>query len=195
MSHSFGSISSTNGRCAWFHFLCKHIRVAAVNTPAGPVPTVAHLPTGFQPWAVSQDGAELALLDPTEGIILPQADYSYSRSSFFLSTNGTGAVTLCCFGASPRLRQRFERFLGSRAWNRALDESYILLDLILDCLYLEVDDNVWSMNTIFGALEHVSYLVTGVGAAHRQRTRVAASLCFNNTSASTKAGIGLRRVA
>ena len=44
-------------------------------------------------------------------------------------------------------------------------ESYILLDLIMDGLYLEVDENVWSMNKIFGALEHVSDRALAVCAA------------------------------
>lgn len=156
VSHSFGSLASTDRHCTWFHFLCKHIRVAAIRTPAGFVPAVAHHPTGFQPWAVSQNGAEIALQDPSDARVLPQADYSYSRSSFFLSTSNTGAVTLCCFGASPQVQERLKRFLKSPAWSQALVESYILLDLIMDGLYLEVDENVWSMNKIFGALEHVS---------------------------------------
>jgi len=156
VSHSFGSLTSVDRHCAWFHFLCKHIRVAAIKTSAGLVPAVAHHPTGFQPWAVSQDTAEIALQNPSDSRVLPQADYSYTRSSFFLSASNTGAVTLCCFGASPQVQGRLKRFLKSPAWSQALVESYILLDLIMDGLYLEVDENVWSMNKIFGALEHVS---------------------------------------
>lgn len=92
---------------------------------------------------------------------LPQADYSYVRSGFFLRTASGGGTTLTCFGASPHVESRLRRFIArSASHNNAITEPYVLLDIVLDGLFHDVDDNVWKMNDVFGTFEHVSFAAT-----------------------------------
>jgi hypothetical protein len=172
VSHSFGFRNDHGGSCAWFHFLCKHIEVTSARTPTGPVPMVVHHPVTYHPaakvatlsTAATIQGSNETLATSTQvGMTLPQADYSYTRSGFFLRANNKGAVTLCCFGATDHVRKRFDRFIDTKAWKEIPAEPYMLFDLIIDGLFLEVDQNVWNMNMIFGALEHVSHLAPDLG--------------------------------
>ena len=87
---------------------------------------------------------------------LPQADYSWHRAGFFLRVDNGGSVTLVCFGATNRIRQRIGEFVAAKAWGDVKVDAYVLFDLLFDALYFEVDDTVWKMNTVFGPLEHVS---------------------------------------
>jgi hypothetical protein len=136
VSHSFGAIDGSETHRAWFHFLCKHIELAEHT------PTVVHKGPSY---------------GPDNTLSTHQADYRWRRSGFFLSADSNRrTVTLCCFGARGKVEERLRRFLKTPAWKQALDVPYILLDVVLDGLYQEVDDNVWNMNAVFGALEHVS---------------------------------------
>lgn len=94
---------------------------------------------------------------PSGQLPLPQADYSWVRSGYFLRTCENGFTTLVCFGVTPKVRERLEVFLQGGSISDAIAEPYILLDLILDGLWREVDQCVWNMNEILGPLEHVSY--------------------------------------
>jgi hypothetical protein len=86
---------------------------------------------------------------------LAQADYSYLRSGFYLHQSPGGQVTLACFSATRHIRERIDRFIEAEAWHAVFIEPYVLLDLILEGLYMDVDHNVWNMNNVFGAEEHV----------------------------------------
>jgi hypothetical protein len=73
-----------------------------------------------------------------------------------LRVDNGGCITLVCFGATNRIRQRIGEFVSAKAWGDVKVDAYILFDLLFDALYFEVDDTVWKMNTVFGPLEHVS---------------------------------------
>ncbi|KAK3346052.1 hypothetical protein B0T25DRAFT_571216 [Lasiosphaeria hispida] len=133
VSHSFGSVSNQDKHCVWFHFLCKHIEIAE------DAPTVVH---------------RGPLRGSDETLVAHQADYTWRRSGFFLFADGDKrTVTLCCFGAEGKVEERLRQFLKRPGRRQALDEPYVLLDVVLDGLYSEVDNNVWNMNAVFGALE------------------------------------------
>lgn len=83
-------------------------------------------------------------------------DFSYVRSGFFLRTEASGESTLVCFGAPLTVRTRIEQFLDARAWGDVAVEPYVLLDLVLDGLYREIDENVWNIADVLGPLEHVT---------------------------------------
>ncbi|KAF7552161.1 hypothetical protein G7Z17_g4498 [Cylindrodendrum hubeiense] len=136
VSHSFGRSTDKNGSCSWFHFLCKNIdiRHEGTNTPV-----------------VDNRAAAMGYHVST----LPQADYSWHRTGFFLRVGPDGCVTLACFGASPRVRDRLIDFINAKAWEHVTSDPYILFDLIFEGLYYEVDDTVWKMNNVFGPLEHL----------------------------------------
>ncbi|RYP82713.1 hypothetical protein DL770_005525 [Monosporascus sp. CRB-9-2] len=142
VSHSFGAIPDQGGTNTWFHFLCKNISISNDS--------------GNGPEVVYNRGADTLARDSPDHNPLPQADYSYLRSGFFLRTTADAGTTLACFGASPRVRARLQGFIAHSSRNDAIAEPYLLLDLIIDGLFQDVDDNVWNMGTVFGALEHLT---------------------------------------
>ena len=91
VSHSFAAIADADGTSTWFHFLCKNVSIS--NDP--------------QNFGVTYHaGADVsARRNPTRQAPLPQADYSYIRSGFFMRTTAAG-TTLTCFG----LHLMFEAF-------------------------------------------------------------------------------------
>ncbi|RYP60750.1 hypothetical protein DL771_010402 [Monosporascus sp. 5C6A] len=140
VSHSFGAIPDQGGTKTWFHFLCKEISISEDSKNG---PQVAY-----------HRRANPLARDSPNHIRLPQADYSYLRSGFFLRTTADAGTTLACFGASPRVEARLREFRAHSSRDDAIAEPYLLLDLIIDGLFQDVDDNVWNMHTVFGALEH-----------------------------------------
>lgn len=156
VSHSFCFDKAPTGVCAWFHFLCKHIQVSS-TTGKGGVTThaVAYHDTGFRAhMAQGMLGGALGA-NLQQPVPLPQADYSYTRSAFFLRTSTAGTVTLCCFGATNHVRERFERFVQTESWKEVLEQPLVLFDLVLEGLFHDVDEAVWNINKVFSALEHV----------------------------------------
>ncbi|KAJ7482389.1 hypothetical protein B0H11DRAFT_2022774 [Mycena galericulata] len=159
VSHSFGAVTDYKGSCAWFHFLCKNIKVKAPTIP---------ISAGGRPEVQYHEEADAVALEMrhtsargifakgrSKGSRLPHADYSYLRSAFFLRTHDTGDITLVCFGATVEVLQRFQHFVGSgEAWADVRTEPYILFDVILEGLCHEVDGIVWNLNYVFGPLEH-----------------------------------------
>lgn len=138
MAHSFCHKTETaSSCCAWFHFLCKSI---SVKLEAGQLPQVAtQTPSFGRP-------------PPT----LPNADYGWFRSSFFIRRDTNDCVTLVCFAAMPSVRSRIGQFTESRSWDDVVVNPYILFDLVIEGLFFDVDKMVWNMNKIFGPMEHVS---------------------------------------
>ncbi|KAJ2979196.1 hypothetical protein NUW58_g7265 [Xylaria curta] len=142
VSHSFGAISDSSSTRTWFHFLCKNISI--VQEP-GTSPRIAY--------NAGADAGSRRYGHPGRPP-LPQADYSWLRSGYFLRTYENGCTTLACFGATLRVREQFEAFVRGDSVGDAIAEPYILLDLILDGLWREVDQQVWNMNDVLGPLEH-----------------------------------------
>ncbi|ODA79746.1 hypothetical protein RJ55_05340 [Drechmeria coniospora] len=137
--HSFGHRTDDHGTCSWFHFLCKNI---SVKREDGKTPEVdMQMPSR---WG--------------RGPTLPQADYSWLVSSFFMRVHDDGSVVLACFGARHHVRTRIEAFALKGTWHDVAVNPYVLFDLILDGLWFEVDETVWNMNSVFGSLEHVRCL-------------------------------------
>ncbi|PNY27519.1 Uncharacterized protein TCAP_02556 [Tolypocladium capitatum] len=135
VAHSFSRRTDADGCCSWFSFLYKNISIKQGHD---------NLPEVDQQAPSFGHGAST----------LPQADYSWLVSSFFLRVHDDGRVVLVCFGAPPEVRRRIEGFLDSGKWHHVKTNPYVLFDLVLEGLYKEVDEMVWNMNTIFGPLEH-----------------------------------------
>ncbi|KND88993.1 hypothetical protein TOPH_06275 [Tolypocladium ophioglossoides CBS 100239] len=134
--HSFSRRTDEDGGCcSWFSFLYKNI---SVKQGHGQLPEVDQRVPSFGYGAST----------------LPQADYSWLVSSFFLRVHDQGGVVLVCFGAPPEVRRVIEKFVDNRKWNDVKKHPYVLFDLVLEGLYTVVDEMVWNMNSIFGPLEH-----------------------------------------
>jgi hypothetical protein len=147
---------------SWFHYLCKNVPVAN-----------RLLPEGRQVLEVTNEHQ----IQNTHA--LRQADYSWLRSAYFLKcfpkssksqtedsespSNASSAtlglpnrnVTLLCFGAPPSLQVKFKRLLKSWHWEDALNDPFILFQLVVDELFLQLDKTAWNLSAAFGNLEHV----------------------------------------
>ena len=181
-SHSFGAMEDASGSCAWFHFLCKNVEVADITVTTAKenfvIPAVAYHPDadpskGFTKvmgptpsYGSSQSAISPSAISPSATVIdevaepLPQGDNSYLRSGFHLRVSPAGVVTLCCFGATENVKSIAKDFLQTFGWSKILAEPYILFDLVMAGLFVDVDENVWNINHIYGALEHVSSPLT-----------------------------------
>jgi hypothetical protein len=88
---------------------------------------------------------------------LSQADFSWIRSGFFLTSqpgsDTESTVTLICFGASPETERRFENLTLNPAWEQALQDPFILLDIVFDELYIQLDTVAWKLGGVFGEME------------------------------------------
>lgn len=61
-----------------------------------------------------------------------------------------------CFASPPTVLKRLQLFIDSSLWSTACNTPYVLFNVILGALFLEVDKTVWTMGTIFSRLERVS---------------------------------------
>jgi hypothetical protein len=149
VSHSFGSRTEADGgNIAWFHFLCKNIQLR--NTDQGSA-VVNH-----------------AAAQSTPHQVLSQEDHSWLRSGFFLRTGGSDGVacvtTLAVFGVTPCVRKRLDEFIDTKErsgdWGEVLAQPGILIDMIIEGLFLEVDNTLWKTQEVFRPLEGVSQIKT-----------------------------------
>ncbi|KAI9713842.1 MAG: hypothetical protein M1820_000572 [Bogoriella megaspora] len=144
---SFGSRPmSDNRHCLWFHFLCKNVEL----TPSGAVRNV----NGYGPAGQ-----------------LSQADWSWQKAGFFLkwqdtlldstpdySVSGTSSsrfdqVTCCFWGATQAIANRFGDIIRTPSWTDVLQDPFVILDVILDELYLLVDMQKTRLASAFGQIE------------------------------------------
>jgi len=154
-------MTADNDLGSWFHFLCKNINtidddgVLKIHNP---------LPSPEQSGKIPQQN---------------QADFSWIRAGFMLKseqlkrqpnpgnestsssssstrTHVNNPVTLICFGAPRSLVDRFENLAKDSGCEDALQDPYVLFDLVLDELYKLVDDIAWRLSEIFGKIESVS---------------------------------------
>lgn len=167
VSHSFGSEIEATAHSTWFHFLCNHI--ALKPGPSGPE-VVYHPQTA--PQAPATTTAQAAA--PVHPGPPRQANYSYLRSGFVLRKEVSGSVTLVCCGASLQVRKTLRDFVQGGSWRSAILEPYVLFDLVLEGLFMDVDTNTWNINDVFASLEHVRNIVDideiRIANKHRQNS-------------------------
>ena len=144
----------------WFHFLCKNIKLEHNGKVKS---VISHGPAGF----------------------LSQADESWQKAGFFLKWRdkklqhefGTlspeqsharetndGAprfdnVICCCWGAPASLVQRFGDIVRTSSWTHALHDPFVVLDVVLDELFLLLDRQKDHLRLAFRDIESVSGLV------------------------------------
>lgn len=138
-------------KALWFHFLCKNIELG----PGGKMKNI-----------VSRGPAGK----------LSQADWSWQKAGFFLkwhdalqeptandASSGSNAstprfdqVTCCCWGAAQSIVQRFGDIVRTPHWTDALQDPFVLLDVILDQLFLLLDEQKNNLRFAFGQIETVS---------------------------------------
>jgi len=134
--HSFAKRSTSAGFNSWFHYLCKNIELTE-NDQGGT--------------SVRNRAAELGYLPAPES---PNADYSWQRAGFFLSSRKDEDVTLVCFGVPYRVRARLDEFFSLQAWEDVGSCPYVLFDLVLEGLYFEIETTLQNLTQISGFHEH-----------------------------------------
>lgn len=151
VARSFGSKANPDGsECLWFHFLCKNINTE--RDPDKPDHVTIKNPV-FKSNAKAQS----------------QADFSWIRAGFFLKIESPKVdfidpnlrnkpITLLCFGASEALIGRFHSIQNREEWKEALEDPYVLLDIVLDELYLQLDGISWNLGEVYGNMERVRLL-------------------------------------
>lgn len=66
------------------------------------------------------------------------------------------SIELVLLGAEDDLKKRLRQVVESEGWKEILRDPYVLLNLILDELYLNMDRNVQDISGLFGGIENVS---------------------------------------
>ncbi|PHH89226.1 hypothetical protein CDD83_6458 [Cordyceps sp. RAO-2017] len=133
--HNFGSRLDAHGHCSWFQHLFKNIHV---RQDPGKLPEVDN--------RAASPGHPLSTL--------PQADYSWIKSCFFLRRYEDGSTILVCFAAPPQVARRIDLFTDTGSWGDVQANPYVLFDMVLEGLFLQVDEMVWNMAAVCGPLEH-----------------------------------------
>ncbi|OCK95889.1 uncharacterized protein K441DRAFT_704722 [Cenococcum geophilum 1.58] len=159
VTQSFGTRMDENGtQCSWLHFLCKNINtiyengVLKIQNPPPSLEQSGKIPQQSQAdfsWirAGFMLKSEQLKRQPNPG------NKSTSSSSSSTRTHVNNSVTLICFGAPRSLVDRFENLAEDSGCEDALQDPYVLFDLVLDELYKLVDDIAWRLSEIFGKIE------------------------------------------
>lgn len=69
-------------------------------------------------------------------------------------------MTLICFGAAANVELRFKRLTLHHSWADALEDPYVLFDIVMDELYLQMDGVAWTLGEVFGGIENASVSIT-----------------------------------
>lgn len=145
--HSFGG--RREGRkliATWFHFLCRRpnmeeyerLRNGDFDSRAGMVLSQWDRFGLFMRVKHSKEPKDAKNSDPEQ-----------------LETQ-LPSVELVLFGAEEDMKTRLRRMVESEGWKEILRDPYILLDVILDELYINMDRNVQEVSALFGGIESVS---------------------------------------
>ena len=96
-----------------------------------------------------------------------QSNQAWLRSGFFLkqhkvlaSHKSPSPVTLIIFSASSRLQRVFASLTGHEAWEDVLEDPFSLFSIILEELFLEVDDALSKVRKVLGVVERVCHVVS-----------------------------------
>ncbi|OAQ67202.1 corA-like mg2+ transporter protein domain-containing protein [Pochonia chlamydosporia 170] len=140
-------------RASWFHYLCKNLDVG--------------YPTQKPHSGYTSTGLEIIELHGDNQVRSKQFkndNWTWLRSAFFLKSGGSEirlengptskpCTTLICFGAPKSLEKRFEDLATSPSWTQCVDAPYNLFVIVLDELFLEMDEQAWRLAGVFRGVE------------------------------------------
>lgn len=175
VSQSFSARREAEGRCIWFHLLCKDIATSNGQ--------IIHLPghengdrqSKDRLLAQNQSQANFTWLKP--GFVLrirgkmgspPQpirTTTSSSDSTLMTVTDKQPEVELFCFGAPVTLRDRFRKLKDIATCDELLQDPYVLLEVVMSEMYKVMDRTGWAIADIFGKIETVGTAVPSVSAS------------------------------
>ena len=170
ISQSFAAQKDIDGTTyVWFHFLCKTVSITVKEqivhqqifvedkSPAGMARTQAQ----------KQSQADFTWLKP--GFVLklrkqqslplpPSRTRTSSSDATMTAASAESEVELFCFGAPERLVTRFRKLKGVAICNDLVQDPYVLLEIVLEEMYKELDQTGWSISRVFGRMEIVRSL-------------------------------------
>ncbi|KAL6707093.1 hypothetical protein ACN47E_004845 [Coniothyrium glycines] len=163
VSQSFAARMSADGtQYVWFHLLCKSLKVLDGKIIQGPPNRfVKPTQTGEQE-SVQHSHANFEWLKP--GFLLrvrpPQASSpgpnrtSTSDSDITLTATSVQAkVDLFCFGAPVAIRDRLQILKSELTCAEILNDPYQLLEIVLEEMYMVMDQVGWAIADVFGKIE------------------------------------------
>ena len=95
---------------------------------------------------------------------LSQSDNGWNRAGFFLTwkqaldASVVTELTLICFGAPLSLIERFENMRLSKGRNSTLQDPYGVLLVVLNDLFLQIDNTLWDLSFVYRSQEVVSQI-------------------------------------
>ena len=96
---------------------------------------------------------------------LSQSDNGWNRAGFFLTwkqaldESVVTETTLICFGAPLSLIQRFENVRLSKDRNKNLQDPYDVIVVVLNDLFLQLDNTLWNLSSVYRLQEAVSKIL------------------------------------
>lgn len=145
--HSFGHRKSDDGsQCFWFHHLSKAIHLETKQSGDHTTYSIRNA----QPRSKHDHQSE--------------SDDSWIKTGFFLrvdpapkqqSTAVSHQVTLLCFGPTPSLQKRLEQLRTKPTWDKTVADPFILFAIIVNELYLLIDEAHFNLRTVFAGAEKV----------------------------------------
>jgi hypothetical protein len=133
VSYSFGSstLPETDEEIAWCHFLCRN-----VDVKNGKIQDLGYL------------NDEQENHGHTPSSLWTMCDFFlHVRPKASEPDGAKKAVTLLCFGAPEAVFERFRRLpRKENVWTKAIEEPYLLFDILFDQLHEVFDDKVWHLS-------------------------------------------------
>lgn len=86
----------------------------------------------------------------------------WTQSSYVLRVDGADTpmptVTLVCFGPSAFLIDTLENLPERTDCSKILSDPYVLLEIVLQDLYMQLDTTLWELRDIFHIEKEVCFL-------------------------------------
>ncbi|KAF2797459.1 hypothetical protein K505DRAFT_415061 [Melanomma pulvis-pyrius CBS 109.77] len=153
VSQSFGIRVDSNGtEYVWFHFLCKDVEVSKDSGPRRIVdPANTFQDQANFTWTKS--GFVLKIEDQSNNVPTQSHPSTNNSESSITLASGGKQVTLLCFGAPASLYSHLKRLKEIMSSNDLKSDPYILLDIVLEEMYMLMDNVGWVIGDIFGEIE------------------------------------------
>jgi hypothetical protein len=111
----------------------------------------------------SDVNGKLHIVDPRKDVFVQsQSEGTWIKQAFYLcwGTNHGGHMntTLICFGGHRELEKRFESLQFHPAWEECIKSPLTLFAILLEELFLILDNQVWTVASVVRDIEWVGII-------------------------------------
>jgi len=158
VSQSFGTRTDECGiEYIWFHFLLKGATIAKkLGKYTFIDPEFEVRPPGQTQASFEWNKPGFVLKVEPGGTIVKGNNPSAKNSNAAALVKCPHRITLFCFGAPERVAKGFERLATTPGRNDVFDDPYLLLDIVLEEMWLELNQGVRWASKVFLDIEKVS---------------------------------------